>query len=93
MDPDISTYNYQFQMQTISNLNKKPTFSAEKLTFTIDSNFVLKSMVVDEAYKAVMGVEASITAHIEYTYFADEYYKIPDINENFDYKGLSQGGK
>lgn len=92
-DPDIATYNYQFQMETLSHLSKKPSFSSCKLTFVTSKDFVLKNLTTDEVYTAVMGFPATINSHIEYTYFAGEYYKIPEINENFDYVGLINGGK
>lgn len=91
MYPDIATYNYQFQMQTISHLKKKPTFTSAQMIVRTDENLVLKAITTDESYNAIMGFEAKIDSHIEYTYFANQYYKIPDLKENFDYVGLQNG--
>ncbi len=85
LNPEIATYYYKIQMKNISNLDKLPVFSYLKHTYTFDKNMMLKSAYVDEAYSASMGITVNIHNTINYTYYADEYMKIPDYNENLDY--------
>ena len=86
MYPDIATYKYQFQMKMISDLTSRPAFSREHLTIKLDNDLMLKQIIVDENYSASMfGISASLTAHITYEYHPNEYMKIPEMNEKFDY--------
>ncbi len=93
LDTDIASYYYKIQMKTISNLSSLPTFEYLKQTYTFDSNMTLLHCRVDEKYKASMaGVSANIHNLIDYYYHANEYLKIPELNESIDYslKGETQ---
>lgn len=85
LDPDLSTYCYQFQMLNISGLDKMPIFKYVTLTYKLNNNFDLISCHVDECYEATMGVSVTITNSLNFSYFPNTYYKIPELTENFDY--------
>ena len=85
LDTVISTYMYKYQMKTLSNLDGLPTFSYVKLKYVVSSDFMLKTCEVDEKFEARMGVPATIRNTITYTYHPNEYLKIPEPNEKFNY--------
>ena len=85
LDVDIATYMYKYQMKTLSNLDGLPTFSYVKLAYTVTKDMMLKTCEVDEKFEARMGVPATIRNTIKYTYHPNEYLKIPEINEKFEY--------
>lgn len=92
MNQDLSTYNYQIQMKTISGLDYNPIFSSVTLTFTLSEFLQLKKLNVNESYNVSMSnIPASINANLEIKYFGNTYYKIPSLEENFDYleKGVN----
>lgn len=85
LNPDIATYYYKIQMKNISNLDKLPVFSYLKHTYIFDKNMMLKHAHIDEDYSASMGITVNIRNNIDYYYYANEYVKIPNYNENLDY--------
>jgi len=86
LDPDLSTYFYKHQMQYISNLDKLPVFSDVKVTLTLNSEYYPTHMLVDENYIATVVVDAATHGTLESFFHPNEYYKIPEINESYDYK-------
>ena len=46
---------------------------------------MLKHAHIDEDYSASMGITVNIRNNIDYYYYANEYVKIPNYNENLDY--------
>ena len=86
LNPDIATYYYKIQMKNISNLDKLPVFSYLKHTYTFDKNMMLKQASIDEKYSASMGITVDIRNNINYYYYANEYVKIPNYNENLTYE-------
>lgn len=88
LDPIMGGYNYRFQMQTISGLDSLPTFEYIKLTYTLDSTLNLKHITCDEKYKATMGMTVDIANILEYDFFPNQYWKIPELNEDVSYSSL-----
>ena len=73
-------------MKTISNLNGLPTFEYLRHTYIFDSDMMLKYCHVDEKYQAsMMSITANIHNDIKYYYHANEFLKIPSVDENIDY--------
>lgn len=92
LDPKMGGYQYRYQMQTISDLDALPVFEFITLTFMLDSNFDLKTQLAHEKYKAtLMGISPDIENNIEYNYFPNKQFKIPEINEDIDYASLKEG--
>ena len=86
LDPDIASYNYKVQMKSLSSLSALPTFEYLRQKYVFDSNMTLLHANFDEKYAAAMsGISATIVNDIEYYYHANEYLKIPEINEILDY--------
>ena len=85
LDPDISTYFYKIQMKNMSNLDNLPTFNYVKQTYTFTSDMTLLHCYIEEKYQASMGMTVSITNTLNTYYHANEYKKIPELNESFDY--------
>ena len=85
LDPDISTYYYKLQMKEISNLDKLPVFDSLHHTYTFNKKMELAHCLVDERYKASMGVTASIHNTIEYYYHPNAVIDIPKENETVNY--------
>ena len=86
LDPDIASYNYKVQMKSLSSLSALPTFEYLRQKYVFDSNMTLLHAAFDEKYAAAMsGISATIVNDIEYYYHANEYLKIPEINEILDY--------
>ena len=85
LDPDISTYYYKIQMKNMSNLDSLPTFNYVKQTYTFKSDMTLLHCYIDEKYQASMGMTVSIQNTLHNYYHANEYRKIPELNESFDY--------
>ena len=90
LNPDFATYHYKYQMLNISGLDELPSFEYVNLKFTFTEDMMLKHLSVDEKYSAKMGFKVSITNNIEYSYFPNQYMKIPSLNEKLNY---SLGGK
>ena len=85
IDPDLSTYFYKVQMKNMSNLDNLPTFNYVKQTYTFTSDMTLLHCYIEEKYQASMGMTVSITNRLHTYYHANEYRKIPSLNEPFDY--------
>ena len=86
LDPEIASYNYKIQMKTLSNLSALPTFEYLRQTYVFDKDMTLLHTNFDEKYVASMaGINATIVSDISYYYHANEYMKIPEINEFLDY--------
>ena len=86
LDPEIASYNYKIQMKTISNLSSLPTFEYLRHTYVFDNDMTLLQSKLDEKYVATMsGINATIVNDIRYYYHANEYIKIPEINEILNY--------
>lgn len=92
LNPDTSTYYYKTQMVTISELDSRPVFSKEKLTFTLSKELNLIHLRCEEAYEASkFKFTAPTTATIDYYYYPNGYYEIPSYNQPIDYS-LVKGG-
>ena len=85
LDTDISTYYYKLQMKEISKLDKLPVFDSLHHTYIFSKNMDLEYCLVDEQYKAQMGVTANIHNKIEYYYHPNTVIDIPKENETIDY--------
>ena len=85
LDPEISTYYYKIQMKTMSNLDRLPVFDYLTHTYVLDKNMMLVQATVEEKYQASMSVSVSITNNIDYYYHANEYLKIPQLDESVSY--------
>ena len=85
LDPDLSTDGYKNQMYNISGLDERPVFSSVKLIFTLDKDLVLKKLTIDENYTAKMMVNAKTHGNVNIYYFANEFVKIPELNESVTY--------
>lgn len=85
LDPDLATYYYKIQMKNISSLDDLPTFNYVKHVYTFTSDMVLLHSYIDEKYQASMGVTVSIQNKLNTYYHANEYLKIPELNETFNY--------
>lgn len=94
LDPNLSTNGYKHQMLNISGLDELPRFSDVTLTFTIDLDFRLQKLSIDENYTAKMMVNAKTHGIVDIYYFADHYIKIPELNESVEYmKGETKDGE
>lgn len=89
LNPNLSTFFYKKQMLNLSGLSNLPPFTEVKLTYTISaSDLTLKHVSVDETFTATkegIPVPAKTQNIIELYYHANEFYKIPSPNEQFDY--------
>ena len=87
LDPEIASYYYKHQMKSLSDLSALPTFEYLRQTYIFDANdMTILHSILDEKYQASMsGITATIINHLDYYYHANEYLKIPEINENLDY--------
>ena len=86
LDPNLSTVGYKNQMKNVSNLDKLPSFANVHLKFTLDTDLKLKKLTVDENYTATMVVDAKTHGMLDIYYYSDTYVKIPEINEQIEYK-------
>ena len=86
LNVDTSSYYYKVQMKTISNLSGLPSFEYLKQTYTFKDDMTLLHCSVDEKYQASMaGIKANIHNTIEYYYHANEFRKIPNLDELVSY--------
>lgn len=91
LNPLMGGYQYRYQMQTISGLDALPVFEYITLTYTLDENLDLKHIQAHEKYKAtMMGISPDIENTLEYDFFPDVEWKIPNIDEDIDYKSLKE---
>lgn len=88
LDPLMGGYNYRFQMKTISSLDSFPSFEFIKLTYTLDDTLNLKHITANEKYQATMGMTVSIENTLEYEFFPNILWKIPEVNEDLSYSSL-----
>lgn len=93
LQPQKGGYNYRYQMKTISGLDDYPSFQYLAVTFYITENLVMKALNEQCKYHALMGVSVDIENNIDYYYFPQREYKIPNLNEDFDYSILKEGKK
>lgn len=86
LDPEIASYNYKVQMKSLSELSALPTFEYLRQTYIFDNEMNLLHFTTDEKYVASMsGINATIVNHLDYYYHANEYLKIPELNEALNY--------
>ena len=86
LDPEIASYNYKVQMKTLSDLSALPTFEYLRQTYVFASDMTLLQSRFDEKYVASMaGINATIVNDLKYYYHANEFIKIPELNEFLDY--------
>ena len=86
LDTEISTYFYKTQMVSMSGLSGLPSFEYVNQTYTFDSDMNLLHTKIEEKYQASMsGVTATIVNKLDYYYHANEYIKIPEVNEGLNY--------
>mgnify|MGYP003329092796 FL=1 len=77
-------------MKTISGLDDLPTFQYLTVTFFITEDLQMKSLNEKCKYHALMGVSVDIENDITYSYFPNREFKIPSLNEDFDYSILKE---
>lgn len=86
LDPDIASYNYKLQMKSLSELSALPTFEYLRQTYVFDSDMTILHSTIDEKYVATMsGINATVINYLDYYYHANEFLKIPEINETLNY--------
>ena len=86
-----SVLNYIRQMKSISNLKEYPSFNKMEITFTLDSNLLIKKAVTSEAYfaRTSSGLGSTCDGGVTIEYFTDGNFTIPDRNTpiNYSYQG------
>ena len=85
LNPDYATFHYKYQMFNVSGLDELPNFNYVKLKYTFDKDMMLKSLIVDEEYKAKMTISVTIKNSIEFKYFPNQRMEIPKLDEPIDY--------
>ena len=86
LDPEIASYYYKLQMQSLSELSALPTFEYLRQTYIFDNDMNLLHSIFDEKYQATMsGITATIVNNLDYYYHANEFIKIPDLGETLNY--------
>ena len=86
LDPVTGGYNYRFQMQTMSKLDKLPVFDYIHLTYTLTPDLELKHLTANEKYKATMlGISPDIVNTLEYEYFPNQLTEIPEVTQDINY--------
>lgn len=90
LQPQKGSYNYRYQMQTISGLDDLPTFQYLTVTFFITDDLQMKSLNEKCKYHALMGVSVDIENDITYSYFPNREFKIPSLTEDFDYSIIKE---
>ena len=90
LDPIMGGYQYRYQMLNISGLDALPIFNFITITYTLDSNLDLVHIQAHEAYRAKMGVEVEIENTLEYDFFPNVKWEIPQINEDINYEALKE---
>ena len=85
LSPDYATFHYKYQMLNISGLDELPVFNYVKLHYTFDKDMMLKTLSVDEEYKAKMGIKVNIKNKIDYKYFPNQKMEIPKLDKPIDY--------
>lgn len=72
LDPITSVLRYVRQVKQTSGLSSLPSFSAVSQTITIDENWNLISISIEESYSVIYGVSASCKGSLtSYYYFND----------------------
>jgi hypothetical protein len=88
LTPDTAVVHYATQMQAISNLKYKPSFTYVHLTFELNADLTLISMLSHEYYQATtsagLGSKIEGTLRVEYATGGD--YAIPDLNTPIEYR-------
>ena len=64
LDPITSVLRYVRQVQQTSGLSSLPTFSSVSQTITIDENWNLISISIEEKYSVIYGVSASCSGNL-----------------------------
>lgn len=91
LDPVTGGYNYRYQMQTMSKLDKLPVFEYIHLTYTITPDLELKHLTANEKYKATMlGISPDIINTLDYEYFPNQITEIPEVTQDVNYQALRE---
>ncbi|MCQ2772028.1 MAG: hypothetical protein MJ238_01960, partial [Bacilli bacterium] len=86
-DPILAVLNYVVQMQTVSDLPKKPAFMFSHLKMTTDLELKPLSVYSIEKYYANTGAVGSyVTSEITTTYKYDGDIQIPSLGTPINYK-------
>lgn len=82
-----SVLNYVKQMQSISDLYDKPSFTYVHLSFDLDKDLNLKSMTSNEFYfaRTQKNVGSNVRGTLKTIYEWDGDYQIPDLNTPVKY--------
>lgn len=84
LDPVASVYYYAIQMQYISQLDNRPTFSHVDFTFKLNENCEFETIEVNEKYttKKMIAVDCVAKANL---YFSYDGVSIPTLDEVCSY--------
>lgn len=87
LDPTIAVANYVKQMQFVTELAGAPYFYYVHLTFYVDSQLNLISLVNNEKYDATTagGASSTILGSVTTTAYTTGEITIPSVNEYIDY--------
>ena len=89
LQPTKGAYNYRYQMKTISEMSDFPTFSLLDLTYWLDADLNIVKMNERSTFVAkIMGISPTVNNNLDYYYFSGKDWKIPELNEKFDYDSL-----
>jgi hypothetical protein len=82
-----SVLNYVKQMQSISNLYDKPSFSYVHLSFSLDKDLNLLTMTSNEFYfaRTAKNVGSNVKGYLKTIFKTDEEYGIPKLNTPVKY--------
>ncbi|MCH3908865.1 MAG: hypothetical protein LKF75_01690 [Bacilli bacterium] len=87
LNPVSSVVNYVKQMQTLSNLASKPSFSYVHLSITLNSDLQLVSMTSTENYyaKTSLGIGSKVTGTLTTEFSTGGSYAVPELNDPITY--------
>ena len=68
LDPTISTLKYVKQQQLMGGLDEQPIFTKVSHTYTLDKEFKITSIVVDESSQVKKGLWVNNSSHMENTF-------------------------
>ena len=93
LNPLKAVANYIKQMKSISDLADYPAFSEINISFSINSDLIIKEMKVHESYYALKeaNLGADTTADVTVTYEVDGDFKIPTLEESIVYPEIEGG--
>ncbi len=84
LDPIASAYYYAKQMQYISQLDNRPTFTYIDFTFSLNEYYEFEYIKVDEQYKTQKTIAVTCTAVMN-LYFSYDDIAIPSLEETCSY--------